>query len=121
LITPLAYLGAIETETPDVSRKGGQVLTIEERNAIVESYIPLVRRLAHCIIRSGQRPTIEVADLIAAGNLSVVRDVRSGAGPWAISRHAKTNMIRHITSEIRHWNQRKNWEEMFDGNGREKF
>ena len=96
-------------------------MTIEERNALVEQYIPLVRRLAFRMIKSGQRPTIEVADLIAVGYLSVVRDVESGRNAWAVFQHAKARMKWHITSEIQHWNKRKTWSEMFDENGREKF
>jgi hypothetical protein len=112
-----------ETELKlDQTPRGG-VTTIQERNTLVEEYLPYIQRLANKMLRAGQRPTITRDDLLGVGYESLVRDLtRVPDMPLEHAlRHAKTLMIQFAIRERTHWNQRKPWTEMFDEHGQAQF
>lgn len=98
-------------------------MTIEERNAIVESYVPLVKSIVAAAIRSGQRPYVEADDLEQAGYVGLIKAIdafpdNAGIGLTArLKIRVVAGVLAEIKRERRKWDNRIPWECLFNEDG----
>ena len=100
-------------------------MTIEERNRPIEKYIPIVERIVGTIMRGGQPPYIEADDLRQEGYLALlgcVGDTVSGCSlEGRIARRVLDAILFFICEENKHWENRTDWESLFNADGEPKL